>query len=243
MGEQIIKEGDYGISIYHIIKGEVGVFKKSDGSEICLATLGYGETIGEMIFLNRESEIRSASVRALENVELEVWHPDELSEEYEQISPVLKHITGQALNRLVRMNKIMSRAALKRKESIKSTNGTSWESHRKDYRKKLDLECRYISLNRSDDINILLKGRIRDISMGGMSMVVQKKNTSIYPHEKGELFFVDTILPNRKVFKVKAVIVSIHRGPEKLSLGMSFPELNDDKYGARKTLGFFLMPA
>jgi CRP-like cAMP-binding protein len=52
-GELIIKEGDYGISIYKIIKGKVRIFNESGGSEVPLATLGRGEIIGEMTFLNK----------------------------------------------------------------------------------------------------------------------------------------------------------------------------------------------
>ena len=57
--ELIIKEGDYGISIYKILKGTVKVFKKSGGTEIPLAKLGPGEIFGEMTFLNHLLEARS----------------------------------------------------------------------------------------------------------------------------------------------------------------------------------------
>ena len=39
-GDLIIKEGDYGVSIYKIIEGSVVVFRESDGQEIPLSTLG-----------------------------------------------------------------------------------------------------------------------------------------------------------------------------------------------------------
>ena len=98
-GELIMKEGDYGISIYKVIKGHVRVFKDHGDMEITLATLGPGEVFGEMAFLNKMVETRSASVRAVDSVELEVWHPSRLTKEYEQMSPILKYIVNQTLNR------------------------------------------------------------------------------------------------------------------------------------------------
>jgi CRP-like cAMP-binding protein len=89
-GEQIIKQGDYGISIYIILNGYVEVFRESEGADLVLGTLGPGDIFGEMIFLNRGVEVHSASARALQDSEIEVWHPDELAKKYEEIAPVLK---------------------------------------------------------------------------------------------------------------------------------------------------------
>lgn len=74
-GELIIKQGDYGISIYKILSGKVGIFRTYEGAEVPLATLESGGIIGEMAFLNKDKDVRSASARALEDTELEVWHP------------------------------------------------------------------------------------------------------------------------------------------------------------------------
>jgi len=54
-GEQIIKQGDYGISIYKILSGKVQVFRKSEGVEVPLATFGAGGIIGEMAFLSKDA--------------------------------------------------------------------------------------------------------------------------------------------------------------------------------------------
>ena len=95
-GEQIIKHGDYGISIYIVLRGRVEVFRESEGREIPLAFLGPGETIGEMTFLDKKAEVRSASARATEDSELEVWHPSILAKKYEEVPPVLKIMIDQA---------------------------------------------------------------------------------------------------------------------------------------------------
>ena len=106
-GDLIIKEGDYGVSIYKIIKGKVSIYKESGDKEIALATLGPGEIFGEIAFLNRAGEIRSASGRAIENAVLEVWHPSMLSKEYKEMPPILKYVADQISARLIRMNKLV----------------------------------------------------------------------------------------------------------------------------------------
>ena len=117
-GELIIKQGDYGISIYKILSGKVKVFRTYDGMEVPLATLEPGSIIGEMAFLNKDKDVRSASARALEDSELEVWHPRELVEKYAQTSAVLKVIIDQALSRLLRIDRFVDQLAMKRHEEM-----------------------------------------------------------------------------------------------------------------------------
>lgn len=62
-GEVVIRQGETGNCMFVIQKGSVEVVRISDGSELRLATLGQGETFGEMAIF--ESEVRSATVRAL----------------------------------------------------------------------------------------------------------------------------------------------------------------------------------
>ena len=113
-GELIIKEGDYGISIYKVLKGSVRIFKKLDDHKFTLATLERGGVFGEMAFFNFLFEPRSASVEAIDDVELEVWHPALLAEEYKKISPMLRYVLKQTLNRLMTLNKVIGELAAKR---------------------------------------------------------------------------------------------------------------------------------
>ena len=92
-GDLIIKEGDYGISLYKIIRGSVRVTTRSGPQEILLATLGKGEIIGEISFLNKNILPRSASVRAVLKTEVQVWHPLELQKEYEETPPIIQYIS------------------------------------------------------------------------------------------------------------------------------------------------------
>jgi len=119
-GEQIIKQGDYGISIYIILNGYVEVFRESDRGAVALGTLGPGDIFGEMIFLTKGVEVRSASVRALQDSEIEVWHPDDLAKKYEEIAPVLKAMINQVLRRLLRMQKLLDNLASKTSDKEKS---------------------------------------------------------------------------------------------------------------------------
>ena len=115
-GELIIKEGDYGISIYKILSGSVRIFRRLGEHKITLAILGIGEVFGEMTFFNFLLEPRSASVEAMDDVELEVWHPAMLADEYKKISPMLRYVLRQTLSRLLKLNKVVSDLAAKRKQ-------------------------------------------------------------------------------------------------------------------------------
>jgi len=237
-GELIIKEGDYGISIYKVVKGKVRIFNESRGKEIPLATLGRGEIIGEMTFLNRGEEPRTASARALEDSELEVWHPSTLKKEYEEMPPVIKYVVNQALQRLVRMNQLVAQFTAKRqriKEKAKKEEpGTSQRYY---YRKELDQECIYRPVNSSKEFR--LGGRVKDISLNGVGIEVRSKNAINFSHEAGDSFFVTMLLPTNKklTFKAKIQTVKMDRTLGRIMMGMQFEEMDGEN---RKTLGFFM---
>jgi CRP-like cAMP-binding protein len=118
-GELIIKEGDYGISIYKILKGNVRIFRKLGEHKITLATLGKGEVFGEMTFFNFLLEPRSASVEAMDDVMLEVWHSALLADEYKRISPMLRYVLKQTLSRLLKLNKVVSDLSAKQSQKAR----------------------------------------------------------------------------------------------------------------------------
>jgi CRP-like cAMP-binding protein len=242
-GEQIIKQGDYGISIYIILNGSVEVFRESDGADVVLGTLGPGDIFGEMIFLNKDVEVRSASARALQDSEIEVWHPDDLAKKYEEIAPVLKTMINQVLRRLLRMHKLLDKMAPKIVTQREATEGqsTSKESRRRYYRKNLDVECDYLPLHADKELRNPMKGRIKNVSMTGLRMEVSSVNASSASHEPGSSFRIETVLPNGQPLKLTAKIVNVQKHEEKLRLGMHFHDLPDYD-GTRKTLWFFMLP-
>lgn len=242
-GEQIIKQGDYGISIYKILSGKVQVFRKSEGVEVPLATLGPGAILGEMAFLSGDAEVRSASVGALEDTELGVWHPRELAKKNEQTSPIIKAITDQAISRLRRINRFMDKLAVAstNEPSEKSPQDSgAWKTKREFYRKKVYIPCKYAPASRPKGFPFLIENVV-DVCMGGMGLQVSAKNESVTSHEVGQSFHINTVLPNGRDLSLTAKIVSVKKTRDRVRLGMQF--INLPAYQeAKKTLWFFLMP-
>ena len=239
-GDLIIKEGDYGVSIYKIIKGKISIYKESGDKEIALATLGPGEIFGEIAFLNRAGEIRSASGRAIENAVLEVWHPSMLLKEYKEMPPILKYVADQISARLIRMNKLVVQLTTQEQKRQKPmAERSTWASQRRYYRKEVDLDCDYRPVGLSSKVS--LPGRITDMSLSGLRMEIVAQNTKSFSHMDGNSFVVKTVLPNGKSLELEAKIVKLTKSkvPGKVVLGMSITALSA---GARTLLGFFLMP-
>ena len=239
-GDLIIKEGDYGISIYKIIKGRVSILQESGDKEIALTTMGPGEIFGETAFLNRAGDIRSASVRAIENAILEVWHPSMLSKEYKEMPPMLKYVADRISARLLRMNKLIVQLTTQGQKKGKAMKrGSSWASQRRYYRKEVDLDCDYRPVGLSPKVS--LPGRITDMSLSGLKMEIVAQNTTSFSHMDGDSFVVNTVLPNGKNVDLEAKIMRLTKSevPGKVLLGMSVTSLSA---GAKKLLGFFLMP-
>jgi len=238
-GELIIKEGDYGISIYKILKGKALIFTEVNGGEISLATLCEGEILGEMLFLKQTVERRSASVKALEDLEIEIWHPSMLAKEYDQMPPVIKSIANQALNRLIRMNKLLVQLTQKKQKQREVVSADIWAKKRRFYRKKMEIGFAGRQINSL--AKNLISGYITDVSLGGVGMEITSIKVNKNPFKAGDEFYIKTALPNGKDLEFQAKLISIKEGktPGMPSFGMSFTELTD---AARKDLGFFLMP-
>ena len=239
-GDLIVKEGDYGISIYKIIEGRVGVFTQAGDQDISLATLGQGEIIGEMVFLYGDTEPRSASVRALEASEIEVWHPARLSREYDQIPGTLKYIIDQTLGHLLRINKVFG--LLRAREKAERDSAPPSEpltSQRRFYRKEIDMLCRYRPAGTSSEKSLI--GRIKDLSRGGLALSVENNNVEKCSHIPGDKFSINTELPTDKKLDLTAEIVAIRQdqSDKNVLLGMNITHLTEHDM---KNLGFFLMP-
>ncbi len=238
-GDLIIKQGDYGLSIYKIVEGEVNIFTETEDLEIPLATLGPGSVIGEMIFLNKKIERRSASARAMADSLLEVWHPKLLQIEYERMPPIIKYIANQALNRLIRMNNLVVKLTDEKNERIKNQQKKDpWASKRRYYRKmvKIDFNCRTPPPTARN-----ISGKIKDISLGGAGLEVKPNTGQVFSYKPGDKLLVNTTLPNGKNIDFSAEIVSIKIGESEgaLVIGVSFTDLTGS---SAKDLGFFLMP-
>ncbi len=239
-GDLIIKEGDYGVSIYKILDGEVSVYREAEGEEIPLATLGPGDIFGERAFLSRADKTRSTSVRATKDSKLEVWHTKMLSREYDQMPPIIKYIIDQVMARSTRMNNLIVQLTTKQqKEKDIREKEDPMASKRRFYRKKVDLPCRYRPVSASSKFN--LDGRIKDISLDGLAIKIMRRNTIDISHEKGDFFVINTVLPNKKEIELEAEVVTVQKVDNSEDWEMSML-IADISAGAKKSLGFFLMP-
>jgi len=239
-GELIVKEGDYGLSIYKILKGHVKIFKFSSDTEIPLATLGPGEIFGEMTFLTRLLDPRSASARAIEDTELEAWHPARLFREYDQMPAIIKYIISHTLTRLNRMNRLVTELTLRtQKEREEETQQQEpKETRRKYYRKEFEMICVYRPVGSPPTVQLM--GQLENLGRGGIRMNVIALNATRFPHNLEDEFELRFKLPNGQEIDGAAKIKWIEQDHAlgQMRLGLEFTEL---KGGGGKSLGFFLM--
>jgi CRP-like cAMP-binding protein len=225
-GDLIIKEGDYGISIYEIFSGKVGIFIDAESAEVMVAAKGPGDIFGEMVFLGGVNIPRSASARALEDCHLEAWSSTLLLTDYRKMPPILRLITDKALNRLGRINKAISRLGLKEMEADKG--------------KAQDSSKTWGGKRETDPQEGELYGRAMDISKGGMKLVVKTSNSLKFSHVPGDKFFIKINLTPDYELNTTTKIVNIEKGQTAatIHLGMVFTHMNQED---QKKLGFFLL--
>jgi HEAT repeat protein len=104
-GENVIKEGEPGETMYLIIEGEVAVIKgqagEGAGQEIELDRIGAGDYFGEMALF--EDVVRSATIRTAQESRLLVLHKQEFTEivrEYPQIALHICKVLSQRIRKL-----------------------------------------------------------------------------------------------------------------------------------------------
>jgi CRP-like cAMP-binding protein len=240
-GELIVKEGDYGISIYQIIEGKVEIFITSEGGEMSISTLGPGEIIGEMIFLTGHKTRRSASVRTLEKTVLESWHPSRIKEEFDAMPFIVKYITNQTVNLLIRSDRMISDVSKRKdkkteKAQPKVTPDRAYQNRM--LRKETQMDCRYRPIDSSDKVRMW--GRAKNISKGGLGLDIRKMNALDYSHAVGDEFIVVAYLPNGKEIEVCVKIANARVLGDKrtLSVGMQFLEIGKN---SETNLNFFLL--
>jgi CRP-like cAMP-binding protein len=242
-GDLVMKEGDYGISIYRILSGKVRVYTETETTETLLSVLGPGDMMGEMIFLSSKSfQKRSASARAMEDCELELIHPNMLAKEYEQMPVIIKLLADQCVARLLRMNQLAAQLTHKKSEQEKKARERgNIVNRRAHFRKKvrMPVECRPAGYASPHS---MIAGEIRDISLGGVGMEIRPQAFSRFPYQQGEEFKMDTTLPNNKPISFLGRLVWSKQGstPGPLFLGMNIAEMGE---GDRKELGFSMMTA
>ena len=96
----IIEEGAKGDWVYVVLKGRVKVKKRTPKGTVTIDTLGEGAIIGEIPFLLKTHQLRTASVIAEGVVKLGILDKERLEKEYELLSPQLKSLIRTLVLRL-----------------------------------------------------------------------------------------------------------------------------------------------
>lgn len=238
-GDLIVKQGDYGLSVYHILEGKVGVYINSGNGEVLLNSLGPGEIIGEMIFLTGYNSTRSASVRAIESSVLESWHPSRIKQEYDEMPFIIRKMANQMVSQLVKVNKMISQLSQNKiKKKAENTQPINRDFRSRSYRKSVYMDCKYRPIG--SDKNIRLWGRVKNISKGGFRLDVMRMNAFDYPHEVGGEFEATLYGVNGKKLNLNFRIANAqyHEKERRLSLGAQIIEVDDM---SKTDLGFLLL--
>jgi CRP/FNR family cyclic AMP-dependent transcriptional regulator len=97
-GDVIFKEGSHGVAMYLIESGKVEISKDVQGKKLVIETLGPGEILGEMSFV--DGEPRSATAIALEDTVLELLDKDFIDSGFNQISSDFRAVIRTLVKRL-----------------------------------------------------------------------------------------------------------------------------------------------
>jgi CRP-like cAMP-binding protein len=77
-GELLIRAGEQDATLFAVEDGHLDIIAKRDGSEIVVATVGPGDVLGEVSFI--DDSPRTVSVRAGEDAVVHAWDKRTLSE-------------------------------------------------------------------------------------------------------------------------------------------------------------------
>jgi CRP/FNR family cyclic AMP-dependent transcriptional regulator len=97
-GDVIFKEGSHGVAVYIIESGKVEISKDIQGKKFAVETLGPGDMLGEMSFIDHEP--RSATATALEDAVLDLLDKDFTDSEFNQISSDFRGVIRTLVKRL-----------------------------------------------------------------------------------------------------------------------------------------------
>jgi CRP-like cAMP-binding protein len=106
-GETIIKQGEKGNCMYVILEGKVEIIREKDAKEMRLAVAGEGDFIGEMAIF--ESEVRSATVRALGDVRAITVDKENFIRRVNQDPSIAFRLVKILIQRIREMNKEMDK--------------------------------------------------------------------------------------------------------------------------------------
>ncbi len=112
-GEVIIEEGKFSDWLFVIMEGSVRIYKDSPKGQVTIATLGPGEILGELGFIESGQKGRSASAVAKGPVRLGVLDKEKLSAEYKSMSPTFRAILKILVQRVRYTTEVAVKQAVK----------------------------------------------------------------------------------------------------------------------------------
>jgi len=83
-GAMIFEQGADADAAYLIVEGDVEIYRGKGARQVGVATLGRGDILGEMSLI--DGQPRTATARALGDVELLVIRPDDLTKRLERLA-------------------------------------------------------------------------------------------------------------------------------------------------------------
>ena len=114
-GDVILREGTSTDWIYIILEGQVRIQKNTPKGPVAITTIGEGQMVGEMAFLEKGKEPRAASAVASGYVRLGVLDRDRLTKEYDSFSPLLRKLVLTLVRRMRYITEIAARLVIETK--------------------------------------------------------------------------------------------------------------------------------
>ena len=114
-GDVILREGISTDWIYIILEGQVRIQKKTPKGSVAITTVGEGQIVGEMAFLERGRVPRAASAVASGYVRLGVLDRDRLTKEYDSFSPLLRRLILTQVRRMRHITEIAAKLVIETK--------------------------------------------------------------------------------------------------------------------------------
>jgi CRP-like cAMP-binding protein len=114
-GDVILREGTSTDWIYIILEGQVRIQKKTPKGAVAITTIGEGQMVGEMAFLEKGKEPRAASAVALGYVRLGVLDRDRLTKEYDSFSPLFRKLILTLVRRMRYITEIAAKLVIETK--------------------------------------------------------------------------------------------------------------------------------
>jgi len=103
-GERILRQGAHGKWIWVVQEGAVSVSRETSTGSFLLATLKQGCFIGSFSSLLFHDQVRTAQVRAVEDVRLGLLDTERLSRMFASLSPDLKKVLFELDHRLIKIS-------------------------------------------------------------------------------------------------------------------------------------------